>query len=321
VRALIRKIGAACDTFRQNLPKPKRGLLSAEQPSLVGVDSMSEFAETAVAAQREQWDRASGAWGKWADLFSQRNDGELYLRLGEIGLGQRVLEVGAGTGDQTLLLARAVGPDGSVVATDLSEGMLAVAHSRVQAAGLGNVEFLAGDVGSLSLDDESFDAAVAGFVLMLVPEPERVAATVRRKLSPGGRFVASVWSSPPAVPMLAMPMMTALGEVGGAPPDPAAPGLFALADRQRLEQVLVSAGFEDVTVTPFSFLFRFPSAGVYAEFMREIAPPISQLIAERAPGKADTVWQKVEAAARSRAADDGSVTFDNGMLFISGRRP
>lgn len=282
---------------------------------------MSEVVEVSVAAQRDQWDRASEAWRKWADLFSQRNDGDLYLQLGEIRSGQRVLEVGAGTGDQTLGLARAVGPDGSVVATDLSGGMLAVARSRVQAAGLDNVEFLAGDAGSLSLDDESFDAAVAGFVLMLVPEPERVAGTILRLLSPGGRFVASVWSAPPAVPMLAIPMMTALGEVGGPPPDPAAPGLFALADRQRLEQVLVGAGFEDVKVTPFSFMFRFPSAGVYAEFIREVAPPISQLIAERAPAKADTVWQNVEAAARSRAADDGGVTFDNEMLFITGRRP
>lgn len=287
----------------------------------MGVDCMSEAVEASVAAQRDQWDGASEAWRKWADLFSQRNDGDLYLQLGEIRSGHRVLEVGAGTGDQTLLLARAVGPDGGVVATDFSEGMLAVARSRVQAAGLDNVEFLAGDVGSLSLDDESFDAAVAGFVLMFVPEPERVAATILRRLSPGGRFVASVWSAPPAVPMLAMPMSMALGEAGGPPPDPAAPGLFALADRQRLEQVLVTAGFEDVKVTPFNLTFRFPSAGVYAEFMREIAPPISQLIAERVPGKADTVWQKVEAAAGSRAADDGGVTFDNEMLFVSGRRP
>jgi hypothetical protein len=102
--------------------------------------------------------------------------------------------------------------------------------------------------------------------------------------------------------MLAMPMSIALGEVGGPPPDPAAPGLFALADRPRLEQVLVTAGFEDVKVTPFNFAFRFPSAAVYAEFMREIAPPISQLIAERVPGKADSVWQKVEAS--SSPADD-----------------
>lgn len=282
---------------------------------------MAEPVEAMVAALRYQWDLASGAWRKWADLFSQRNDGGLYLQLGGIEPGQRVLEVGAGTGDQTLALAKAVGPEGRVVATDLSEGMLAVARSRVEAAGLGNVEFLAGDAASLPLDDESFDAAAAGFMLMLVPEPQAVAATVFRRLAPGGRFVASVWSVPPAVPMLALPMMTALGEVGGPPPDPARPGLFALADRERLEGVLVGAGFEDVRVTPFTFTFRFPSAAVYTEFIREVAPPISQLIAERAPEKADTVWRTVEAAAQSRAAEDASVTFDNEMLFVSGRRP
>jgi ubiquinone/menaquinone biosynthesis C-methylase UbiE len=282
---------------------------------------MSEIANTFTSAQREQWDRTSDAWRKWADHFSQRNDGPMYLELAGVQPGQRILEIGAGTGDQTLLLARAVGEDGRVVATDLSERMLAVARERVEAAGLANVEFLAGDAGSLQLDDESFDAAVAGFVLMFIPEPERVAVTSRRLLSPGGRFVASVWSSPPAVPMLSLPMMTALKELGGPPPDPTAPGLFALADSHRLEQVFTSAGFRDVAVTPFALPFRFPSADQYTEFMREVAPPISQLIAERAPEKADAVWEQVATAARSRAADDGSITFDNQMLFVSGRRP
>jgi len=282
---------------------------------------MSEIANTFTLAQREQWDRTSGAWRRWADLFSQRNDGRLYLELAAVQPGQRILEFGAGTGDQTLLLARAVGEGGRVVATDLSERMLAVARERVAAAGLGNVEFLAGDAGSLQLEAESFDAAVAGFVLMLVAEPEGVAAVARRLLSSGGRFVASVWSLPAAVPMLSLPMMTALKVVGGPPPDPTAPGLFALAEPHRLGRVLISAGFDDVAITPFTLPVSFPSAGEYAEFMREIAPPISQLIAERAPEKADAVWDQVTSAARSRAADDGSITFDNQMLVVSGRRP
>lgn len=281
---------------------------------------MSDDVTTFTAGQREQWNQTAKAWRKWAPLFAQRNDGSLYVELAGVQPGQRILEVGAGTGDQTVPLAQAVGVGGRVVATDLSEGMLAVARARVEAAGLGNVEFLAADADSLQLEGESFDAAVAGFVLMLVSEPERVAATVHRLLAPGGRFVASVWSSATAVPMLALPMMTALQEVGGPPPDPTKPGLFALADRQRLKQVLLAAGFADVAVTPFTFTFRFPSAAVYAEFVQGVAPPLSQLIDERAPQKAGTVWEAVVAAARSRAAEDGSVAFDNEMLYVSGQR-
>jgi SAM-dependent methyltransferase len=282
---------------------------------------MAESPNTFTSAQREQWDRTSDAWRRWADLFAQRNDGPLYLELAGVQPGQRILEIGTGSGDQTLLLAEAVGDDGRVVATDLSEGMLAVARDRVEAAGFANVEFLAGAADSLELEDQSFDAAVAGFMLMLVAEPVQVAATARRLLSSGKRFVASVWSLPPSVPMLSLPMMTALKEAGGPPPDPTAPGLFALGDPLRLEQVLTSAGFDDVTVTPFTFSFRFPSATGYTQFIREIAPPISQLIAERAPDKVDAIWDQVTSAARSRAADDGSITFDNQMLFGSGRRP
>src|SRR3712207_4410567 len=84
---------------------------------------------------------------------------ELMLDLAAVGVGSRVLDVAAGTGEQTLLAARRVGPTGSVLATDLAASMLDVAADAARQAGLSNVETRVMDARELDLDPDSFDAA------------------------------------------------------------------------------------------------------------------------------------------------------------------
>ncbi len=78
--------------------------------------------------------------------------------LAAVGAGDRVLDVATGTGDLAIELARRVGPDGEVIGSDFSEGMLELA--RAKAAG---IEFEHGNALSLPYDDDSFDAATVGF--------------------------------------------------------------------------------------------------------------------------------------------------------------
>src|SRR5207253_835678 len=74
--------------------------------------------------------------------------------------GMRVLDLAAGTGDQALLAAQIVGPAGSVLATDISPSMLAVAEESARDAGLSNIETLVADASRVELPDEHFDAAI-----------------------------------------------------------------------------------------------------------------------------------------------------------------
>jgi ubiquinone/menaquinone biosynthesis C-methylase UbiE len=99
----------------------------------------------------------------------------------EAGLttGMRVLDIGCGPGDVSLIAADLVGETGQVLGIDASSDMLEVARSRVQAAGLAHVSFLAADLRTLSLE-EPFDALVGRFILMHLPEP----ASVLRHLLP-----------------------------------------------------------------------------------------------------------------------------------------
>src|SRR6266516_414938 len=77
--------------------------------------------------------------------------------------GLRVLDIAAGTGDQSILAAQKVGPDGSVLATDVSATMLAVAAEAAREAGLANVETRVADASALDVPTGEFDAAICRF--------------------------------------------------------------------------------------------------------------------------------------------------------------
>ncbi len=85
---------------------------------------------------------------------------ERMLELADLQAGNRVLDVAAGTGDQTLLAARRVGPTGYVLAIDLAANMLNAAADTVRKAGLTNVETRVMDAENLDLDADSFDAVI-----------------------------------------------------------------------------------------------------------------------------------------------------------------
>jgi SAM-dependent methyltransferase len=105
----------------------------------------------------------------------------------EAGLttGMRVLDIGCGPGDVSLIAAKLVGETGRVLGIDASSDMLEVARSRVQAARLAHVSFLEADLRTLIVD-EHFDALVGRFILMHLPEPETVLRHLLSCVRPGG---------------------------------------------------------------------------------------------------------------------------------------
>jgi SAM-dependent methyltransferase len=114
-------------------------------------------------AQRKNWDAAAAGWKDWSE-FNDRADAHISERLVELAgvqSGTRVLDVAAGYGEPALTAARKAGPEGHVVATDISAETLAFGRERAAAAGLGNVEFIESDAFSLDFPHTSFDAGLA----------------------------------------------------------------------------------------------------------------------------------------------------------------
>ncbi|MEJ7732728.1 MAG: methyltransferase domain-containing protein [Polyangiaceae bacterium] len=106
-----------------------------------------------------------------------------------IGPGMRVLDVGCGHGNVSVLLARLVGAQGMVLGVDRDAGALAVAEARVRELGLLQIAFLQRDVGALSADVGTFDAAVGRRVLMYQPDAVAAVRSVATAVRPGGVVV------------------------------------------------------------------------------------------------------------------------------------
>jgi len=117
-------------------------------------------------AQREQWNKDGAAWRRWNPVLD-RWYGEVtrqMLDLARIQPGQRILDVAAGAGEPAVSAAERVGPGGRVLATDISEGIVELAHQVARERGLEQVETRAMDGENLDLPDASFDAVPVSII-------------------------------------------------------------------------------------------------------------------------------------------------------------
>ena len=211
---------------------------------------------------------------------------ERMLDLAGIGTGDRVLDVAAGTGEQTLAAARRVGPIGSVLATDISASMLAVAADVLRQEGWSNVETLVADAQRLDLPPDSFDAAISRFGVMLISAHQEALAAIRRALKPGGKLAAMVWSTAERNPFFALPLGILLARDLLPPPEPGQPeaGPFALGTPDALATVFRQVGFRDVAIEPVAIRWRFPSVAATLDYYRLNVATLRRETADRLAG-------------------------------------
>jgi len=144
--------------------------------------------------QRYGWDRAVDHYeASWAEQLKPAQD--VLLALAALQPGERVLELACGTGLVTFPAAEAVGPGGSVVATDISEKMVQFTAAEAARRELAQVRSSRMGAESLEFPDASFDAVLCALGLMYVPDVAAALAEMRRVLVPGGRAVAAVWGA------------------------------------------------------------------------------------------------------------------------------
>ena len=229
----------------------------------------------------------------------------------EIGQGQRVLDVGCGTGAVARTAARRVGPEGRVVELDINPRMLAVAR-RVAP----EIEWRHGDAGDLPFDDGAFDVVVSQFAAMFFPDPALALREMWRVLAPHGRLAVAVCG-----PLADAAGYRALAEVAEHACSPEVLALlrspFALGDKQRLARLVADAGIDGASIDTRPCPVQFPSIDtlVHTEVQ---ASPIRDVI------DAQSFEALLEGARHKLAgftSNGGEVSFAISAHIVTARKP
>lgn len=231
--------------------------------------------QSANHEQAAHWNSTAGA-GHWV-TNQARHDGMLepfltmILNAAAIKPGERVLDVGCGCGATTRAAAAKAAP-AEVAGIDLSAAMLARARDDARAAQLFNVSFTEGDAQVHPLEPSSVDVVISRFGVMFFADPVAAFTNLRRATKDGGRLVFVCWQPMAANPWLLVPGAALAQHVPLPEPETAdGPGMFALADPDRVRGILTNAGWSEVDIAPERTSILLGGGGTVeeaAEFLR-----------------------------------------------------
>jgi SAM-dependent methyltransferase len=221
----------------------------------------------------ETWERMAPGWQRRREFIWETTQpvSEWLIHALDPTPGDRVLELAAGLGDTGLTLARMLGDHGHLILTDFSPNMIEAARQRAAELGIRNVEYRVMDAEHMDIEDESVDDVLCRWGFMLMANPGAALRETRRVLKPGGRLAFAVWDAPDRNPWSALPgaVMVERGHV--PPPEPGAPGMFALADHGRVKDLLKGAGFKKVKLHEIPLEWRFEDFDQYWTFLTDLA--------------------------------------------------
>lgn len=278
----------------------------------------------------DAWDGERAArWLRQADGL-QRQLGpvsDVLLSAAALVPGERVLDVGCGTGPITRQAAAAVGAGGAVTGVDISADLLAAAAGVEVGAGAAPITWTNADVVTWDGPEAAFDVVISRFGVMFFSDPTTAFATLASTARPGGRMAVAVWARRDRSPMFEVPLRAALDVLDGrglpAPSGiPADGGPFSLGDADAVRTLLTDAGWSDVTVTPhrldLSFGGGLPPDDAAAA-ATDFGPTRIALDAMDDAGRADAVAAIADAFAAHTDAN-GHVVLAAEPIVVTARR-
>lgn len=247
----------------------------------------------------KQWDTAAEAWHRWGPLLSRwlGPATETMLDMCDIKSGSRVLDVAAGAGEQTLAVAKRIGNNGQVLATDISSEILQFASSSAKLAGATNVQTQVIDGENLAeLSTKPFDAVISRVGLIYFPDQQKALAGMKQQLRTGGKVAAMVYSTAESNPFFSIPVSIIRRRANLPAPLPGQPGPFSLGGEGKLEAVFEQAGFKNIEVVTINAPVRVSSAAECLQFEQESFGALHQMLSSLSDTKQDEAWCEIEEA-------------------------
>ena len=233
---------------------------------------------------------------------------------------QRAMDIGCGGGSQSLMLARRLGPDATVLGVDISQPMLQVAQDKVADAGnVAQLSFLQADAASHEFTPASFDLLFSRFGVMFFDDPVSAFRNLRAALRSDGKLAFSCWQAAIDNEWTRVPLQAALQHVPMPEmPDPHAPGPFAFADAERVRAILDDSGFGNIAIEPFTYHMRFGNGSTLGQTVRELAMigPVSRLLTGQEPATMEKVFASMEEV-MAPYFHDGALLMPGAIWFVT----
>jgi SAM-dependent methyltransferase len=264
----------------------------------------------------DAWDRFSANWDEQRTFLWEhtRPVSERMVERLDPSPGDTVLELAAGTGETGFLVGERVGENGRVISTDFAPGMIDAARRRGEELGLANFEFRVLDAERMDLDDSSVDGVIARFGYMLMADPAAALAESRRVLRDDGRLSFAVWG-PADQNMWAENPGMVLVERGHMPmPEPGGPGIFGMADPDRIRELVTAAGFGEPSIEQVPVEWGYADPAEHWEKTMKLAAPIAEAVNGLTREAADAVRVTVAERVDELLAGDGSGV--NGLTHV-----
>ncbi|MCU1549097.1 MAG: methyltransferase type 11 [Arthrobacter sp.] len=281
---------------------------------------MSAAADDIRDQQRIIWDQFSVGWKKWdAEVLGWYGPfGDAMIRAARLRPDSSVLDVAAGTGEPGLTAAALV-PEGNVVLTDISEGMLRVAAEKAAVMGLENVRTAVSDAGALPFADDTFDAVFCRFGFMYFPELSAAMREMVRVAKPGARISAAVWSRAQENPWAGLIVGTIARHTELPVPLAGTSGLFRCAAVGYMSRLFTEAGLRDVSERKVSTDMVQESPENYWEFITEIAATVVTALAQADEAGRELIRSDVFALL-GRYEHEGAIRLRSTATIVAGTK-
>jgi ubiquinone/menaquinone biosynthesis C-methylase UbiE len=269
------------------------------------------------------WETSARYWDKYraliTEMFAPLTSG--LVEEAQIGIGQKVLDIGGGSGEPSLTISRIVGPAGSVMFTDPVAGMLESTQAEASRRCLTNIQFRQCSANDLPFANCTFDVAVGRLSAMFFVDPASAAREALRVILKDGCVAFAVWGPKQVNPFFST-ITDVIDQFLEVPPlDSGAPDTFRFAVPGMLAGILEEAGAKNVIERQLNFQIEAP---ITFEQFWQVRTEMSESLREKmdrvTPAQLPTIKQAVADAAR-KYFRSGTMSFPAEALIVSGGKP